>query len=66
MAAKPGGETRYPSTEIGSFARDLEVPESVYRNITKDKDKTFKVRVLCAEESVYSNIPGTKHKALKV
>ena len=29
--------------EIGSFARDLGVPESVYSNITKEKDKTFKV-----------------------
>ena len=33
--------------EIGSFARDLEMEESVYINITKDKDKTFKVRGLC-------------------
>ena len=33
--------------EIGSFARDLFVEESVYNNIIKDKDKTFKVRDLC-------------------
>ena len=32
--------------EIGSFARDLKVPESVYSSITKEKDKTFKVRDL--------------------
>ena len=32
--------------EIGSFARDLEVPESVYSSITKDKDKAFKVMSL--------------------
>ena len=35
--------------EIGSFARDLEVPESVYSSITKEKDKTFKVRV-CVQQ----------------
>ena len=36
--------------EIGSFARDLEVPESVYSSIAKEKDKTFKVRNLWVEE----------------
>ena len=35
--------------EIGSLARDLEVPESVYSSITKDKDKAFKVRNLWVE-----------------
>ena len=32
--------------EIGFVARDLRVDESVYSNITRDKDKTFKVRDL--------------------
>ena len=30
--------------EIGSMARDVHVEESVYSSITKDKDKTFKVK----------------------
>ena len=30
--------------EIGSLARDLFVEESVYSNITREKDRTFKVR----------------------
>ena len=29
--------------EIAFMARDLEVEESVYSSITRDKDKTFKV-----------------------
>ena len=52
--------------EIGSFARDLEVPESVYSSITKEKDKTFKVRDLWVEESVYSSITKEKDKTFKV
>ena len=31
--------------KIGSFARDLEVEESVYSSVTKDDDKTFKVNL---------------------
>ena len=30
--------------KIGSLARDLEVEESVYSNVTKDDDRTFKVK----------------------
>ena len=39
--------------KIGFFARDLEVPESVYSGIPGDKDKTFKVSDLRVEESLY-------------
>ena len=31
--------------EIGSFARDLRIEESVYSNIPGDKNKTFKVKI---------------------
>ena len=40
--------------------------ESVYSSITRDKDKTFKVRDLWVEESVYSNITRDKDKTFKV
>ena len=40
--------------------------ESVYSNIARDKDKTFKVRDLWVEESVYSRITRDKDKAFKV
>ena len=43
--------------EIRSLARDLEVEESVYSSITKDKEKTFKVRDFGMEEG--------NHKAFK-
>ena len=40
--------------------------KSLYNNITRDKDKTFRVRDLWVEESVYSSITRDKDKIFKV
>ena len=38
----------------------------MYSNITRDKDKAFKVRDLWVEESMYSRITRGKDKTFKV